>query len=90
MKHYVSTRTQVTTVNNHTSSLRNVECGTAQGSILRPLLHIIYVNDVLNVLENENDVYLYADAMLIMSKNSNEHQMMLNLQNKMDKIYGVC
>ena len=90
MHHYVSTRTQVTTVKNHTSSSRGVECGTAQGSILGPLLYIIYVNDVLNVLGDENDVYLYADDMLILSKNINPERMMLNLQNKMDKIYKWC
>ena len=34
MENYISTRTQVTTVNGHVSSSRNVTCGTAQGSIL--------------------------------------------------------
>ena len=90
MTHYIKTRTQLTTVNGYTSGSRSVECGTAQGSIVGPLIYIIYVNDVLDILESENDIYLYADDMLIVSKDENVEHMMLSLQAKMDKIYKWC
>ena len=48
------------------------------------------MNDVLNVLGDGNDVYLYADDIIILSKNINPERMILNLQNKMDKIYKLC
>ena len=90
MRNYITTRTQVTTVNGNTSSSRNVECGTAQGSILGPLIYIIYVNDVLNVLDCENDIFLYADDMLIISRDKNVDQMIVALQGKMDNIFSWC
>ena len=46
---------------------KSVRCGTAQGSILGPLIYIIYVNDVLGLFENNTNCYLYADDMLIMA-----------------------
>ena len=90
MKSYITTRRQVTSVNGHVSCTRNVKCGTAQGSILGPLIYILYVNDVLKTLGRENDVYLYADDMLILSSNMNIENMMLALQTKMNKIYDWC
>ena len=46
--------------------------------------------NVLHILDNENDVYLYADDMLIMSADRDEQTMINNLQEKMDKIYKWC
>ena len=63
MENYITTRTQVTTVNGHVSSSKKVFCGTAQGSILGPLIYILYVDDVLSLLDHDNDMYLYADKM---------------------------
>ena len=90
MKNYISTRTQVTTVNGHVSSSRNVTCGTAQGSILGPLIYIIYVNDVLNLLADKDNMYLYADDMLIMSNHMNVEIMLTDLQDKINRIYKWC
>ena len=90
MTSYITTRTQITKVNDHVSSSRFVKCGTAQGSILGPLIYILYVNDVLKQMEDSQDIYLYADDMLIMSSNKNVENMMLSLQNKMNTIYSWC
>ena len=90
MESYITKRRQVTNVNGHTSSAQSVQCGTAQGSILGPLIYILYVNDVLRSLENDNDIYLYADDMLILSSNRNVENMLLSLQSKMNRIYRWC
>jgi hypothetical protein len=43
---YLSRRKQYVVFNNATSNLMNINCGVPQGSILGPLLFILYVNDI--------------------------------------------
>src|ERR1044071_9651334 len=47
---YLSERRQITLLNNVSSSCSLVKCGVPQGSVLRPLLFLIYVNDMCNNL----------------------------------------
>lgn len=63
-KSYLSDREQVTSIGNCFSSPRPVTVGVPQGSILGPLLFIIYVNDLPQCLEYCK-IILYADDTLI-------------------------
>jgi retron-type reverse transcriptase len=47
---YLANRTQFTYVNNTASDVFSIECGVPQGSVLGPLLFIIYVNDLPNAV----------------------------------------
>ena len=57
---YLSGRTQYVTVNGHVSDLLPITCGVPQGSVLGPLLFLIYVNDLPKV-SKVMQFYLFAD-----------------------------
>ena len=70
---YVSDRKQVVQINNITSQPMSTSCGVPQGSILGPLLFIIYVNDMSRAINSDSDLYLYADDSAILVKGKDVH-----------------
>ena len=61
---YLCGRQQSPKVNGKISKSGNINCGIPQGSILGPLLFIIYMNDICGVL-NFSNISLYADDTVI-------------------------
>ena len=59
-KHYLNDRKQFVSYNNTTSASMKVTCGVSQGSILGPLLFILYINEIANV-SNIFKINLFAD-----------------------------
>jgi hypothetical protein len=59
-KSYLNDRSQKTNVNNTYSNLCPVNTGVPQGSVLGPILFLIYVNDIANCI-NHGKVRLFAD-----------------------------
>ena len=69
---YLSDRRQLVDLSGTYSSPGTISCGVPQGSILGPLLFLIYVNDMSAVVENK--LLLYADdsAILVPAKSKQE------------------
>ena len=74
----LSNRSQAVSVNGKMSSFKPITCGVPQGSILGPLLFLIYINDLLNALLNQPRLYADDTCLLVSSPNIED----LNVKSK--------
>jgi len=82
-KSYLSGRTQGVKYNDVLSSQRAIDIGVPQGSILGPLLFIIYINDLPNVVPKLKSVIFADDTTLFLSgKDLSEIECELNSELK--------
>ena len=87
-RNYLSNRHQCTLINNSISELKPVPCGVRQGSVLGLTFLLLYINDVVNVIE-KCSCYLYADDMVIYRQLNNVNSLG-ELQADMDSVYDCC
>ena len=67
---YLSNRMQFVSINGVESSKKHMKYGVPQGSILGPLLFIIYINDIPNVAKIAQFILYADDANIILTGNS--------------------
>jgi hypothetical protein len=79
VRSYLSDRIQYCTMNNVKSTELRVKCGVPQGSILGPLLFLLYINDLGPILHNMNPILFADDTNLITSSTS-----LLSLEQKIN------
>ena len=62
---YLKKRTQFVTINGFKSDLKEINCGVLQGSILGPMLFLIYINDLHYSIKFCKDHHFDDDTNLI-------------------------
>lgn len=82
---YLSNRQQFVNIGSVLSNKRTIKCGVPQGSILGPLLFIIYVNDIVNVTKLAN-LILYADDTNMFLTNSDLNTLIQNASTELAKL----
>ena len=70
---YLSNRQQYTEFGNHKSDILNLQCGVPQGSILGPLLFLIYINDITHVSPNLSYILFADDTTLLYADKNLDH-----------------
>ena len=83
IKYYLSERKQFVEINGKKSEWQNVTSGIPQGSVLGPLLFLIYINDLPDGIMS--NIYMYADDTKLYReiKSPEDHQI---LQNDLTKL----
>ena len=88
-KNYLESRHQCTLANGKKSTAGNVPCGVPQGSIMGPLLFIIYVNSIITTIENAH-VHMYADDLAVTVTGKDVGRIKNILQVETEKIGNWC
>ena len=86
LKSYLSERTQCVQINDIYSSDLPINIGVPQGSILGPLLFILYVNDFPLICGEHATTLMYADDTAIFIEGDNEQLLQSRLDTLMPKV----
>ena len=78
LENYLSDRFQRVLLNGQTSSWRPVLAGVPQGSILGPLLFLIYINDVPNELKSNAKLFADDTSLFTIVKDKTESATILS------------
>ena len=82
---YLTKRKQFVSIKNHSSSLLEISLGVPQGSILGPLLFLLYINDL--PLSSKFLSLLFADDTTLVLTHDNLNTLILNVN---EELYKVC
>ena len=85
---YLTGRIQQTSFRGHLSETAAITAGVPQGSILGPLLFILYMNDL--PLHIHNDIDMFADDSILHTSGPNIEEIQLSLQTDLNVITTWC
>ena len=85
-KSYLSDRRQYTFLNGINSQISTINCGVPQGSVLGPLLFLIYINDLPNI-SNKLTFFLFADDTNIFYESTSRVKLEKFLNKELRKLY---
>ena len=82
---YLTKRYQFVNYNNTSSDVKQITCGDPQGSILGPLLFLLYINDIASVSRVLFSV-LFADDTTLFCRSKNLHELSTVINNELGNI----
>ena len=85
-KSYLTNRKQFVKIGESESKYQSINCGVPQGSVLGPLLFLIYVNDIASRCPLGN-IRLFADDTNVFVENENLDQLYENAKTILDYLY---
>ena len=83
---YLLDRKQYVVINDSKSEMRQIRCGVPQGSILGPLLFLVYMNDLCNISERLNFIQ-FADDTSVFMTHDDPHTLMENFNQELEKLF---
>ena len=83
---YLTNRRQYTLVNGVKSKTRTITCGVPQGSILGPLLFLIYINDL--PAASKLNTILFADDTTLLTSAKTDHELILKTNQGLAEVAG--
>ena len=86
---YLSCRTQQTLFQGHLSTSANISVGVPQGSILGPLLFLLYINDLHLIIQN-SVCHMFADDSTFCSSSTDINEIERNLESDLSNISNWC
>ena len=89
VRNYLLERKQRVLANGTYSSFQHITQGVPQGSVLGPLLYIIYANDLVKTVKHCK-IAMYADDTVIYTANTDFETSVVDLQTDMNSLANWC
>lgn len=87
LKSFLGDRKQIVRIGNSKSDVKTINIGVPQGSILGPILYLIYVNDLPHVLNNAHPV-LFADDTVLLLSGADCDALVSDINAELDAVHG--
>ena len=86
LNNYLTNKNQYVIADDHSSGMRLITCGVPQGSVLGPVLFLLYINDICNV-SNLLKFVLFADDTNIFCSSTSLHDLQDTINRELDKLF---